>query len=64
MRPTTIQVREFRPEDEERVTEVFCGAFPEKMMHLTRVPEEEWVDLLMDSGALRLRPFPGHLVAE
>ena len=61
---TAIEVREFRPDDEERVAEVFAGAFPEKMMHLASVPEEEWVDLLLDSGALRLRPFPGLLVAE
>jgi ribosomal protein S18 acetylase RimI-like enzyme len=61
---TEIVVREFRPEDEERVVEVFSGAFPEKMMHLVSVPEEKWVDLLLDSGALRLRPFPGLLVAE
>ncbi len=61
---TTIEVREFRPDDEERVAEVFAGAFPEKMMHLVSVPAEEWVDLLLDSGALRLRPFPGLLVAE
>jgi GNAT superfamily N-acetyltransferase len=61
---TAIEVREFRSGDEERVAEVFSGAFPEKMMHLVSVPEEEWVDLLLDSGALRLRPFPGLLVAE
>ncbi len=64
MTNTAIEVRGFRSEDEEWVTEVFCRAFPEKMMHLVSVPEEEWVDLLMDSGALHLHPFPGHLVAE
>lgn len=64
MAHTAIEVREFRLDDEERVAEVFSGAFPEKMMHLVSVPAEEWVDLLLDSGALRLRPFPGLLVAE
>lgn len=61
---TGVLVRPFRDGDTEDVARAFTNAFADKMRTLSGVPEEDWVDLLLESGVLPLVEAEGNLVAE
>ncbi len=48
----------------ERAAHIFTRAFGDKMRTLSGLPEEDWADLLIESRALPLSAFKGHVVAE
>ena len=59
-----VVIRPFREDDMDRAAHIFTMAFGDKMRSLSGLPEEDWADLLIESRALPLSAFKGHMVAE
>lgn len=59
-----VVIRPFREDDLDRAAHIFTRAFGDKMRTLSGLPEEDWADLLIESRALPLAAFKGHMVAE
>lgn len=64
MTSANVVIRPFREDDLERAAYIFTRAFGDKMRTLSGLPEEDWADLLIESRALPLSAFKGHMVAE
>ena len=59
-----VVIRPFREDDLDRAAHIFTSAFGDKMRTLSGLPEEDWADLLIESRALALAAYKGHMVAE
>jgi len=60
----SVVIRPYEEDDMEMAARIFTGAFGDKMRTLTGLPEGDWADLLVESRALPLSAFEGHIVAE
>jgi ribosomal protein S18 acetylase RimI-like enzyme len=59
-----VSVRPFKEEDFLRVSQILAQSFQDKFERLSHVEPERMPALLMESGILYDRPFPGYFVAE
>lgn len=59
-----VNIRDFREDDLEQVDEDLISGFKDKFQHLTELPPDEMLGLLLATGTIYPYPHPGYIVAE